>query len=629
MLAMVSAVAGIGLAGGRAMGQVDGTKGAGEYGAPLATQTAKTGFGDTYSQLDAIYAKVLADGSVRILIAGNMNNSGEGLVNLIDNGRGGGLASVDPVTGAGQAKDWRGRYTNHLGAWNGAATGSIFAPGFNPRLAMATNLFADNYYSDMVELFKGSGDGSADYYLNPGATTPVYKPKGGTGTAASYTLNYNYYNTGQGSNDSNVTVAFDNSNTATFPSSPLSNTTGFEAEFTPAFLRVKPGTSLKLLPLVQGNGNPADYISNQFLPGLPSGTGNLATGVNGRLFDWNTFQQTTFITIQPPTNATGATWFSDGDWTYGSSPNGINTQAAFPSGTSARSIGINGNPVIGTLYLSGTGGNTFNDSNSGGSDLTFKTFFGDNAAVSVSDAGTHTINVPVKLNTPVDVSIAAGATLALGRVQAVTTDGLVGINVSGGGTVKLNGTYTAGNIAIANSAGVYQGLVQVGSNVEVVTRTSDTESLRLAAKAFLDSNGASGLGIAGLPAGQAMAIFSNNVDGTNGYYTTYDGLAVTAGDVILRRAYKGDVNLDGVVNGKDIKAIFEAAVFGLTGWNNGDSNYDGVVDQFDISAALANEGLAPLFGSPASVDGGTSSIPEPGALGLLGVAAVFAGRRRR
>lgn len=614
-----------------ALGQVNGAFDPGEYGAPLATQTVQSQFNQSINKLDAIYAKVLADGSVRILITGNMNNGSEGYVSLLDNGRGGGLASVDPVTGAGTAKDWRGAKTYRLGAQfnsSGALipdSGSVFAPGFNPRLALSNNTSGGSYYNNAIELFKPSGDGGADYYLGSG--TP--RTSTSTGPATPVTQNYNYYNTAE--MNATVVSALDNTNTINFADgSPTANTTGFEYELNPAFLRLAPGTSMKIFVyLIGGDGA---FMSNQTLPGLPSGTGNLGNGdSNGRRFNWNNFPSTTYVTVAPPTSATGGTWFSDSNWSYGASPTGINSQAAFTntsSGTS--SVGINGNPVVGTLYISGNSGVSFSDSNSGGADLTIQTFFGDNGVISVSGTGDHSINVPLKLNSPADIRIPSGSSLTLSRVQATNASGNVGINVSGGGAVVISTSYVAGNITIANDSNGYKGTVTINSSIEAFVRTSDADALRRAAKAYLDTSGASGLGMQGLPAGQAMAIFTNDVDGTNGYYVTYDGVAVTNGDVVLRRAYKGDTNLDGVVDGSDIKNIVEGQVFGYTGWNWGDSNYDGVVDDTDVQAALANEYLPALFGSPGSVGApAVQGIPEPSSVALTVPACALLMRRRR
>ena len=53
-------------------GTVDGTRAAGEYAFTLGVQNTPTGFGDNQSELNAAFADVLNDGSVRLMLTGNL-----------------------------------------------------------------------------------------------------------------------------------------------------------------------------------------------------------------------------------------------------------------------------------------------------------------------------------------------------------------------------------------------------------------------------------------------------------------------------------------------------------------------------------------------------------------------------
>ncbi len=88
--------------------------------------------------------------------------------------------------------------------------------------------------------------------------------------------------------------------------------------------------------------------------------------------------------------------------------------------------------------------------------------------------------------------------------------------------------------------------------------------------------------------------------------------------------YYGDANLDGVVNTSDFMAL--ANNFGSTGatWQTGDFNYDGVVNALDFNYIATNFGATPIT-APAL---GTL-VPEPTMIGLLGMSALVATRRRR
>ena len=116
--------------------------------------------------------------------------------------------------------------------------------------------------------------------------------------------------------------------------------------------------------------------------------------------------------------------------------------------------------------------------------------------------------------------------------------------------------------------------------------------------------------------------------------------------MLVKYTYAGDANLDGVVNAGDyIQIDNNVSVHGgaLTGWYNGDFNYDGVVNGDDytlidnafntqggVSLAAAPAQATELIASPTDQIAGSSAVPEPASLGLIGLAtASFCMRRRR
>jgi len=133
-------------------------------------------------------------------------------------------------------------------------------------------------------------------------------------------------------------------------------------------------------------------------------------------------------------------------------------------------------------------------------------------------------------------------------------------------------------------------------------------------------------------------IFSTSTGGGIG------SLSLGPAQTEVRFTLLGDTNLDGSVDVTDLGNL--ASSYGATSsalWVQGDTNYDGAVDVTDLGNLASNYGghLATgpsaggaevmVAGTLATVATGGAAVPEPTALGLLGIGAagLFGGRRRR
>ncbi|HEY3265670.1 MAG TPA: PEP-CTERM sorting domain-containing protein [Armatimonadota bacterium] len=224
-------------------------------GAALATQTNGTGFGDNYSEADQLFGESAVAG-VHIGVTGNIEQNGNPLILFLDTMAGG----SNVLNAAGGTY----KVTN--------ANGLTFDDDFAPDFAVEVDAFGGQLYGNYINLQTGE-----NAYVGQSKIQPT-----GSG-------DYGFLNPA-------ISFAYDNSNTAGVTASDATGaataTTGIEFLLDPTFFGLAPGASFKLLALFNGQGG--DYLSNQFLPGLPAGTGNLG---NPKNVDLRQYAGNQFVTV--------------------------------------------------------------------------------------------------------------------------------------------------------------------------------------------------------------------------------------------------------------------------------------------------------------------------------------------
>ncbi|MBC7785414.1 MAG: autotransporter-associated beta strand repeat-containing protein, partial [Burkholderiales bacterium] len=182
------------------------------------------------------------------------------------------------------------------------------------------------------------------------------------------------------------------------------------------------------------------------------------------------------------------------------------------------------------------------------------------------------------------------------------------------------------SIAITTDGlGGYAGRFELHDNDLVIDYTGAaspyTTTLDMVRKGLvlLGGNG-KGIGSAEVDAqtlgGTMLAVVDNGA--VAGVITALSGYANIPGQAVLvKYTWRGDANLDGVVNGSDYALADTGFTGGGTGWFYGDVNYDGITNGSDY--ALLDTGFTSQSGT----------LPEPGAVGILGMAACILARRRR
>jgi len=233
-------------------------------------------------------------------------------------------------------------------------------------------------------------------------------------------------------------------------------------------------------------------------------------------------------------------------------------------------------------------------------------------------------------------------TLVLGSMNAFPANTSLSISTGGQVTIANHGSSVdfvplvssltnSGTIDITNNAMVLQG-ANIGTiNAEV--------ALAYANGNWNGTNASGGVITSSTAAADTTHLTAVGV-ATN--LTSFEGSNVSNSAVLVKYTYYGDANLSGTVDGSDYSLIDSGYLTGATGWQNGDFNYDGVIDGSDytlIDNAFNTQGaqVAGLLASPSAIatdqiagGSGTSAVPEPASLGLLGIgAAGLLGRRKR
>ena len=234
---------------------LNGTLNTGFYGSPLAVQTINTGFGyagggaDSAggSELDAAYGTI-SGGDLWLFLAGNFESNGNHLNLFIA----GGAAGQNTLSTSGGT----------LAAMNG----SVFSPGFQATFALDMNDYSPSegvtpgtLYTEEYNLVLNTGG-----YVGALPESSLGIAAGSDGGVSSLYLNNNHAST-MGAAGTALSGATSGANT----------TTGLELAI-PLSVLGWTGGNIEVLADINGTGDA--YLSNQFLPGLAVGTGNVGGG---------------------------------------------------------------------------------------------------------------------------------------------------------------------------------------------------------------------------------------------------------------------------------------------------------------------------------------------------------------
>jgi fibronectin-binding autotransporter adhesin len=309
------------------------------------------------------------------------------------------------------------------------------------------------------------------------------------------------------------------------------------------------------------------------------------------------------------------------------------------------------------------------------------------AGVSVAAGGTVEVSVAAETENTV-LALRAGA-LSVGGTSG-GQKGLVnlpnferGVQPSEKGVVLDVQSLSISNNSAALGSRTYYGFVDLGDSDMVIRGGTSLSEVRDMVRAWVPSRGGASTAMTGLGSRLAGVLKSGPLDeyddnrgadafttlavrlNNSGFgfpeFSTFDGLTVSATDVLIKYTFYGDTDLDGLPSSLDYNKVLSGWTNGRTGWENGDSNYDDVVDATDfglfaaaydfalMEAVVFGRGVeritsvntiedALLWGEqrgleyvPEMLGRAPSAVPEPAYLSLLCPAALLAGRvgRRR
>jgi len=243
-------------------------------------------------------------------------------------------------------------------------------------------------------------------------------------------------------------------------------------------------------------------------------------------------------------------------------------------------------------------------------------------------------------------AVLAGASLTTDHVRqaALAVEGTVTIRANGGnaGVSRVASLHVgaAGKLDLADNDLIYE---------------YDGVSPESAVRSLVVSGRTSGFGILSTPGDpdddKVLAVADNAAWGKS----EFGGQSIDTSTVIGKYTYFGDANLDGKVTGDDYLNV-DANLGTGDSWLEGDFNMSGVTTGDDYLAIDANLGKgtadplafvelkeemvalhAEMFGeaylaklAQVEAEGFSNFVPEPSAVGVVGVAAVtMLGRRRR
>jgi hypothetical protein len=260
-----------------------------------------------------------------------------------------------------------------------------------------------------------------------------------------------------------------------------------------------------------------------------------------------------------------------------------------------------------------------------------------------TDSVNSTAHVAIVSNGLVDFTAGSKAVAGIsgnGTVQVdagvtLTSDGakVSTLIINGTHAIRSNataaGTSVVSNLTLAGTTDNWTGHLDLTGNKLIVNATSKATALAtLQNEVAFGTTHAAGINSTGLGANFAIAVMDNLVLNK----TSFGGVTVNTGSILVSPEMRGDSNADGKVDIGDLNAVLNNFGTHTAAWTSG--NFDGAatIDLTDLAYVLNNFGAQNANASDLPAPPALSPIapvPEPTSLAVIGVGAVALLRRRK
>ena len=375
--------------------------------------------------------------------------------------------------------------------------------------------------------------------------------------------------------------------------------------------------------------------------------------------NWYSVQGNTTLNNLWTADANGI-WSGGANWLTGNSAGGVNAwgKFLFPI-TQPRTVTLTSPATVGHLLFDNVNAYTFN----GTGVLTLQVSGGLADATVLS--GNHTITNPVTLNSSTTFAITPAASTLTMTGQIITSanvtktgDGKLAVkniraaNLSiTGGAVEVLANGTSAGTSVLTSLSISGGKLDVKNNKLIVRSTSPgswdgdayTGITGMIQSGRFDGSWTGGGIVTSMTeatSGVLTTLAVATADETGYAGSSFGGISVNSGDVLIMYTWGGDADLNGELNGDDYfyidSNVLQSGV--VFGFHNGDFDYNGEINGDDYfildSNILFAQGSLPFptgsaIGDVAADFGELSrAVPEPGLTAAL-IALPFCLRPRR